>query len=56
MDGDAPVRAAIREIVASDTIIPIEGLSGNATKDFPAVEIVEIHRRAVLKDIDFWMF
>jgi radical SAM protein with 4Fe4S-binding SPASM domain len=47
---------AIREIVASDTIIPTEGRSGNATKEFTAAEIAEIHRRAVLKDIDFWMF
>ncbi len=47
---------AIREIIASDTIIPTEGLSGNATREFTEAQITEIHRRAVLKDIDFWMF
>ncbi|MEN6334855.1 MAG: radical SAM protein [Phycisphaerales bacterium] len=47
---------AIREIVESDSIIPTEGLSGNATRQFTPVEVAGIHRRAVLKDIDFWMF
>ena len=46
----------IREIIESETIIPTGGLSGNATKEFTMEEITEIHRRAVLKDIDFWMF
>ncbi|MEN6425750.1 MAG: radical SAM protein [Phycisphaerales bacterium] len=47
---------AIREIIESDTIIPTGGQSGNATREFTAEEIAEIHRRGVLKDIDFWMF
>lgn len=47
---------AIWEIIESDSILPTIGLSGNATKTFSPAEITEIHRRAVLKDIDFWMF
>ena len=47
---------AIREIIASDSILPTGGSSGNATKTFSPAEISEIHRRAVLRDIDFWMF
>lgn len=47
---------AIREIIESDSILPTGGTSENATKEFTPAEIAEIHRRAVLKDIDFWMF
>ncbi|MEN6578957.1 MAG: radical SAM protein [Phycisphaerales bacterium] len=47
---------AIREIIESGAIIPTGGQSGNATREFTTEEIAEIHHRAVLKDIDFWMF
>jgi hypothetical protein len=47
---------AIREILESNTVIPTGGTSGNATRVFTPAEVAEIHRRAVLKDIDFWMF
>jgi len=46
---------AIREIIESDSVLPTDGTSENATKAFTPAEIAEIHRRAVLKDIDFWM-
>jgi radical SAM protein with 4Fe4S-binding SPASM domain len=47
---------AIREIIESNSLIPVPGKSGNAMKQFSPSETAEIHRRAVLKDIDFWMF
>lgn len=47
---------AIREIIESNGVIPTGGVSENATRAFTPAQIAEIHRRAVLKDIDFWMF
>jgi len=47
---------ALWEIIESDSIIPT-GRMGDASRlALSAAEIAEIHRRAVLKDIDFWMF
>jgi hypothetical protein len=47
---------AIREIIESNGVIPTGGASENAARAFTPAQIAEIHRRAVLKDIDFWMF
>ena len=47
---------ALREIIESDSIIPTGGPADASRLTLSAAQIAEIHRRAVLKDIDFWMF
>ncbi len=47
---------ALREIIQSDSVIPTGRTSDASRLTLSAAEIAEIHRRAVLKDIDFWMF
>ncbi|MBP7052344.1 MAG: radical SAM protein [Phycisphaerae bacterium] len=53
---------AFREIIESDTILPTQtpwnGSTGDPRdpRDPSPDEISQIHRRAVLKDTDFWMF
>jgi radical SAM protein with 4Fe4S-binding SPASM domain len=54
---------AIREILESDATLPPRGRSIGDTRDISAtpflmsdMNVTEVQRRAVLKDIDFWMF
>ncbi len=47
---------AVREIIESDTIIPTQTPWNGSLRAPSPNEISQIHRRAVLKDIDFWMF
>ena len=46
---------AIREIIESDSIHRSGGQVNIAPKEFTPAETAEIHRRALLKDTDFWM-
>ncbi len=53
---------AIREILESDSTLPTGQRSTVLTRDVSAaalisdMDVTEVQRRAVLKDIDFWMF
>jgi hypothetical protein len=47
---------AVRDIMASETIIPTGGAGSIAREMLPPEMVSEIRRRAVYKDVDFWMF
>jgi hypothetical protein len=47
---------AFREIIASDTVIPPPWSGGDGREPALPADPNEVRRKAVLKDIDFWMF
>jgi radical SAM protein with 4Fe4S-binding SPASM domain len=47
---------AMQEIMGSEAIIPTSGLGSASRETLPATTVSQIRRRAVIKDMDFWMF